>query len=88
MKDKLSLLERSEHDIFHDLEFNHFLGEGIEHEDKVVIIGGVIFGLEEMPVGPEEEFGFLLVVFIFWFFGEFINKHFGESFCVDIDVND
>ena len=25
---------------------------------------------------------------MFRLFGQFVNKHFGESFCVDIDVND
>ena len=25
---------------------------------------------------------------MFWLFGQFVNEHFGESFCVDIDVND
>lgn len=53
VKNKLSLLERCKHDILHNFELNHFLWEGIEHKNEVVIIRCVIFGLEEMSIGSE-----------------------------------
>lgn len=53
MKNKLSLLKRCKHDIFHNLELNHFLRKRIKHKNKIVIIGCVIFCLEEMSIGSE-----------------------------------
>ena len=53
MENKFSLLKRSKHDIFHNLELDHLLGKGIEHKNKIVIVRSVILGLEEMPICSE-----------------------------------
>jgi len=53
MENKFSLLKRSKHDIFHNLELDHLLGKRIEHKNKIVIVRCVILGLEEMPICSE-----------------------------------
>jgi hypothetical protein len=44
VQDEFSLLEGGEHDIFHYFELYHLFGEGVEHEDEVVIVRGIVFG--------------------------------------------
>lgn len=64
MQDEFSFLEGCEHDILHNFELNHLLRKGIEHENEVIVVRGIVFGLIEVAVCSEEQFSLFLLFLV------------------------